>query len=144
MSSKAGTKYSKELVDKICDLMSGSHKSIRVCCAECGITYNTFKNWVNEESEQYQEYAFTQYTRAKEEQLQFMSEEITNLTYDMQKLIREGKTYTGENVNAAVAALRVQIDSLKWLLSKLAPKKYGDKVEHTGNLDVAITGMKIV
>lgn len=137
-------KYSKELVDTICDAMASSHKSIRTCCSENGITYNVFKNWVNEAHVDYKEYAFTQYTRAKEDQLQFMSEEITNLTYDMQKLIREGRTYTGENVNAAVAALRVQIDSLKWLLSKLAPKKYGDKIEHTGNVDVQITGMKIV
>jgi hypothetical protein len=42
--------------------------------------------------------------------------------------------------------LKIQIDSLKWLLSKLAPKEYGDKVaiEHEGNVNHVVTGMKIV
>ena len=71
------------------------------------------------------------YTRAKKDQIDFLAEEINRLTYDMQDLIRRGKTYHEGNVNAAVAALRVQIDSLKWTLSKLDPKKYGDKLDVT-------------
>ena len=29
----------------------------------------------------------------------------------------------------------LQIDTRKWLLSKLAPKKYGDKIELSGDKD---------
>lgn len=142
--SNSTSKYSEQLIDKICSDMANSPKSIRTCCIENGISYDVFKLWVNEHKKEYKEYALTQYAHAKEEQIQFLSEEITRLTYEMQTLIREGKTYSEFNVNAAVAALRVQIDALKWVLSKLAPKKYGDKVEIDAKVDVAVTGMKIV
>ena len=32
---------------------------------------------------------------------------------------------------AAVQARKLQVDTRKWILSKLAPKKYGEKVEQT-------------
>jgi hypothetical protein len=78
------------------------------------------------------------YARAKDDQIEFVADEINRLTYEMQHLLREGVTYNEINVNAAVATLRVQVDALKWQLSKLAPKKYGDKieVENTGTLTV--------
>jgi hypothetical protein len=31
---------------------------------------------------------------------------------------------------------RVELDARKWFASKLLPKKYGDKVEHEGNVNV--------
>ena len=32
--------------------------------------------------------------------------------------------------NAAVQRARLRVDTRKWLMSKLAPRKYGDRVEH--------------
>ena len=42
--------------------------------------------------------------------------------------------------STAVQRNRLRVDTRKWLLSKLAPKKYGDKVlnEHTGAYGGAI------
>ena len=39
-----------------------------------------------------------------------------------------------------VAWKRVQIDTMKWLLSKRNPKKYGDKIglEHSGEINVGL------
>ena len=36
---------------------------------------------------------------------------------------------------------RLQIDARKWLLSKMLPKKYGDKqqLEHSGSISIADT-----
>ena len=41
----------------------------------------------------------------------------------------------------AVARSRLRIDQRKWYLSKLAPKKYGEKldIEHSGNMDIKVT-----
>jgi hypothetical protein len=49
----------------------------------------------------------------------------------------QAETYADEMVNIADAAkdanlARLQIDARKWKASKLAPKKYGDKVALTG------------
>ena len=35
------------------------------------------------------------------------------------------ETTTGDNIDRS----RLSVDSMKWLLSKLAPKKYGDKLQ---------------
>lgn len=35
--------------------------------------------------------------------------------------------------SAAVQKQRLQVDTRKWLLSKLAPKKYGEKLELSGD-----------
>ena len=42
----------------------------------------------------------------------------------------------GSDDNVKVARDRVRVDIRKWAMSKIAPKKYGDKVEHTGDLTV--------
>jgi hypothetical protein len=47
----------------------------------------------------------------------------------MEEMVRGDNVYNEFNINAAVKVLQIQIDSLKWQLSKLAPKEYGDKIE---------------
>lgn len=133
--------YSETLIDSICETLSTTHKSIRKCCEENGVSYNAFKAWINDQKPDFKEYALAQYTRAKDEQIAYLADEILNLTYEMQELIKQGKTY-GDNVNAAVSALRIQIDSIKWILSKLVPKKYGDKIDLTSDGEPIGTGIK--
>jgi len=136
MPNQHSNTYSEKLVDDICEKLANSHLSIRKCCELHGISYAAFNNWINEKKEgnkDFHPYALSQYARAKEDQIKYLADEILRLTYEMQELIRVGKTYNEFNVNAAVAALRVQIDSLKWILSKLKPKTYGDKLDVTSD-----------
>ena len=42
--------------------------------------------------------------------------------------------FDGEHVQRA----RLRIDSRKWLMSKMAPKKYGDRIEVGGNSDTPL------
>ena len=56
-----------------------------------------------------------QYARAKEIQLEQMADDIQTIADSADK----------EDYNVA----RLRVDSRKWLLSKLVPKKYGDRVE---------------
>jgi hypothetical protein len=42
-------------------------------------------------------------------------------------------TGEGKVDNAMVQKQRLRVDTRKWLLSKLAPKKYGDKLELSGD-----------
>jgi hypothetical protein len=62
---------------------------------------------------------------------------------------RQGDTYADRAVDEALTATdaalgRLKMDALKWAASKLAPKKYSDKVEieHTGK--VKITTIRLV
>jgi hypothetical protein len=42
-----------------------------------------------------------------------------------------------------VQRARLQVDTRKWLLSKLAPKKYGERLELTGDPDRPLAIQKI-
>jgi hypothetical protein len=48
------------------------------------------------------------------------------------EILSIGDEVEGSTDNATVQAARVRIDSRKWLLAKLNPERYGDKVELTG------------
>jgi hypothetical protein len=44
-----------------------------------------------------------------------------------------GSTDSGSTDSGAVQKQRLQVDTRKWLLARLAPKKYGDKLELAGD-----------
>ena len=70
----------------------------------------------------------TSIARAREEQAEHLAEEIVNIA----------DTCTDPH------KARLQIDARKWYASKLAPKKYGEKLDlnasHTGEIHIVIGG----
>jgi hypothetical protein len=130
----------KDITEKafydVCDSMENATCGMEKLCKENGnISYPMFKLYIRPTSEYYDPNKLSYYTRAKDEQKMYLSEMILTLTQEMQEKIELGKIGY-ENVNAAVSALRVRIDSIKWLLSKLDPKKFGDKIEHSGDMSI--------
>lgn len=75
-----------------------------------------------------------EYARAREIGWAYHAEEILRIADEERLMVRtktdkEGKTYEMEV--DAVERSRLQIDARKWLLSKMLPKVYGDKIETT-------------
>jgi hypothetical protein len=75
-----------------------------------------------------------QYARAKEVMVEIMAEETFEIADD-----KSGDHYTDEfgatrTDNGVIQRARLQVDTRKWFVSKLLPKKYGDKLiaEHSG------------
>ena len=115
------TDYTKDMADKICEKISGG-LSLRAICAEPGMpARGTVYCWLIENAD-FQD----QYARAREEQADSFADEIIDIADSV-------APETGE-----VAKAKLQIDARKWKASKMAPKKYGDKVEQqiTGNLAI--------
>ncbi len=108
------TLYNKELTNKICEQIADG-KSIRtICKAEDMPGMSTIFTWLGENQE-FQE----QYTRAKSMQSDAFIEDMLDKT---------------ENVSTdkdSIAKARLQVDTMKWIASKLKPKVYGDKVDVT-------------
>jgi hypothetical protein len=52
-------------------------------------------------------------------------------------------TAEGKLDGVSVAHARLRVDTRKWLLSKLAPKKYGDKLELSGDAENPIAVQRI-
>lgn len=70
-----------------------------------------------------------QYARAKQESADAMAEEILDSADE--SLVDAYKSADVRGVNAIVQAHRLKIDTRKWLMAKMKPKKYGEKVDVT-------------
>lgn len=97
-------------------------------------TKTTVLNWALEDRDGF----LTIYTRARELQLECEADEINDIADDgsndfMERLGRDGETklvYNRDSVDRS----KLRVETRKWRLTKLAPQKYGDKIEqkHTG------------
>ena len=96
--------------------------SLRKACKNSGIPRVTFFDWIDKE----QRFA-DRYTRAKEQGIEARFESIEE-DYNEEP---QRDPETGKIDSAWVQLQRLKIDSKKWELSKLAPKKYGDKIDVT-------------
>lgn len=96
--------------------------------------YDTIRTWIATDQPFSDKYA-----KAKLEQLELMSEEIIDIADDSSldmAFTEEGKAYVDrEHINRS----RLRVDTRKWVLSKLLPKKYGDKLEVAGNAAEPLT-----
>lgn len=77
-----------------------------------------------------------QYARARDIGLDAMADEILEISDDgtndwMEKEGRDGTTHYVVN-GEAMGRSRLRVDTRKWLLSKIAPKRYGDSLTLTG------------
>jgi hypothetical protein len=92
-------------------------------CKRAGVNQSTFNDWLNGDAALAAEYA-----RAREDLLEMMASDLLDIADRP-----VGSTESGATDSGAVQKQRLQVDTRKWLLSKLAPKKYGDKLEVSGD-----------
>lgn len=83
--------------------------------------------------------AAERYARAKEAALEAMADEILDIADEV-----AGDTFEDDQGNVKIAPdvvnrARLRVDTRKWLLSKLAPKKYGDKLDVDAKVGVTVT-----
>ena len=94
---------------------------------------NTLYRWLNKDK-QFRE----QYARAREQQALFYTEKIEKVIVEL----KNSGDYTREDIDVA----RLEIDSYKWVASKLLPKVYGTNQQQTNvQVNIApVTGMQII
>jgi hypothetical protein len=107
---------------------------VKICDRDDMPSVVTVFDWLNKHAE----FALS-YTRAREAQMDFYSEEITDIAD------KAGPS------NEEVQKARLQIETRKWLMSKIKAKKYADRIEpttvnnYTDNrkIDVAFETLKL-
>jgi len=129
--------YTQEKADTICaELADG--KSLRTICRSDDMpSVKTVFNWMRTRPEFLQ-----QYTRAKEESADALSDEMVEIADDAANdwMATNDPDNPGYKINGEhVQRSRLRIETRKWLASKLKPKKYGDKLDlaHSGMPEVA-------
>ena len=122
------TIFSQRLADKICLLISTTSHGLRVICKIHKDLPNplTVYRWLNTNED-----FCKQYARAKEEQAQVIFDEILTIsdTTQIGSIIYTRKGRKEARVGDMIEHRRLQIDARKWVLSRLLPKKYGERIE---------------
>ncbi len=119
------TIFTQELADKICERIAEGYSMRTVCASDDMPGLSAVFRWIRENKEFQQQYA-----RATEERTEAMSEELLDLSDDALPL---AQSVDPKASGAVVQAARLQVDTRKWLMSKMKPKKYGDKLDMTTN-----------
>lgn len=112
------SKYSEALADRICDELANKFSMRQICAREGMPTRQSVDNWMSAKPD-----FLAKCARAREDQADFIVEDCIDI---------EDRTISGE-INPAAA--RAVLSSKQWRASKLAPKKYGDKLALGGDSD---------
>lgn len=121
--------YTPELALEICRRISEGESLRQLCRDESMPSTSSVLKWAREKPEFSQQYA-----DAREALLEHWAEEINEIADDasndwIKREKEEGRVeilVDTDHINRS----RLRVDTRKWLLSKLAAKKYGDKTQH--------------
>jgi hypothetical protein len=112
-----------EIIQNVLDGMAIGGLSCFKACQAAGVPNSTFMRWVDADAELAERYA-----HAREDLIERMANEVLELADS-----DVPETGDGKRDWQAIQQRKLQVDSRKWLLSKLAPKKYGDRLELAGD-----------
>lgn len=132
-------KKANEVNQRICQFISLGYSN-RQAAEAVGIDRSTLYDWLAQDSE-----FSDQYAKACEKRCHHWADEINEIADDglndwVEREKEHGEmhlVFNGEHFQRS----RLRVDTRKWLLSKLQPKKYGEKldVEHSGGINITVT-----
>ena len=123
------TDYNQEIAEEICVRISTGEPLVRICKEDGMPHLATVYRWLSRFNEFSEMYA-----KAKDQAADTLAEEIQDLADQMplQKIDKDGGTSFD---SAYIQWMHLRVDARKWVAAKLKPRKYGDRVELTGNKD---------
>jgi hypothetical protein len=141
--------YSQEEKDKIFDVVIESicnGNSLRKSCNNV-IPCKTFFEWMSNDELKSKQYAY-----ACTERADFIFEQTLNISDNVENdmiTLEDGREVVN---NAVIQRDRLRVDTRKWFLSKINPKKYGEKIDVTTDgekitnpqIDLKIDGSSIL
>lgn len=121
--ARAPVRYSEEIADEIIERMIEGEALRQICRDAHMPTAGAVVHWTEHNS------AFAQrYARAREALADRIADELLELADSVAGCADMG----------VVQAARLQIDTRKWIASKLMPRRYGEKVTLEGNPDAPL------
>ncbi len=123
--------YTKKIGDDICRRLSAGESLRRICLDDKLPEARTVHYWLVDGNH---EAFFQQYTRARTIQAENMFDEILDIADDGENdymLITKGDNEYNVEDREVLNRSRLRVDSRKWYLSKVLPKKFGDKIDLT-------------
>ena len=122
------SEYNQEIADRICAELAQGYSLRTVCTPDDMPSVKTIFNWFRTYPEFLQ-----QYTRAKEESADAMADEVLdiadNAENDWMVVNRKDGSEAWQLNGEHVQRSRLRIETRKWLMAKMKPKKYGEKLD---------------
>lgn len=127
------TSYSLEIAARICERLADGESLKAMCDDEDMPSRTSVFKWLG----LHKEFA-DMYARAREEQADAIFDEVLNIADDarndwMEKHDEDGSNIGWRENGEAIRRSQLRIDARKWMAGKLRPKKYGDKLELSGD-----------
>lgn len=129
MTAGRPSDYTQETAELIC-MRLAEGESLRSVCSDEGMpSKQSVLRWLTKHEE-----FRSQYVRAKEQGAEALAEEMFDIADDgandwMEKKDKDGEAIGWQLNGEHVRRSQLRIDTRKWYLSKIMPKKYGDKVQ---------------
>ena len=123
---KAGrpSEFSQETVTAICERMAEGETLRKICSDPEMPSRNTVLRWVKNDD------GFKrQYENARQACMDWYADEIVNIAWDTSNDTVQGNSGQPLCNHEWIARSRLKVDSLKFLMAKLHPTRYGDKVQ---------------
>lgn len=126
--------YSADVAAAICERLANGEALNAICKDEHMPPESTVRGWALDDVDGFS----AKYTRARDIGLDAMADRLLLIANTPQ----EGETSTDQEWGTSVKRgdmiehRRLQVDAHKWYLSKMAPKRYGDKLTLDGAVDV--------
>ena len=121
--------YTEAIATALCDRLAAG-ESLRAICRDADMPgRQTVADWLTRDAD-----FFDRYTRARMVGLDDMADELLEIA---------DSAGTGDGpaarASAEVQRAKLRIDTRRWLLSKLAPQRYGERIQHEHHGDVVVT-----
>jgi hypothetical protein len=107
------TRYTREFADEVCRRLAEG-ASLREVCRDHGIPESSVRQWVRDNRDNFS----VRYQTARVLQVEAWGDLIIEI---------------GNRDDLDAPEKRVRIDSLKWLMSRIVPKKWGDRLLVAGD-----------
>ena len=130
------TLYTEEFAAEICARIADGETLRDVCRDDRMPARSTVHRWVLDDVEGFSD----RYARARDMQLESWAEEIQEIGDDasndwMERKFKDGSTGIVLNTEAVMRST-LRVNNRKWLLSKLKPERYGERLNLSGSLDL--------
>jgi hypothetical protein len=124
---KRPAEFTDEIFQEACDRMAGGEGLRKICEDPQMPSRQTFLRWIEKDTGRQ-----AQYTAAREALMDWYAEEILTIAWDSSRdtIPADGKK-PARCDNEWVNRSRLKVDTLKFLMAKLHPKRYGDKLPET-------------
>lgn len=124
---------SAALCERILDAIAEG-KSLRESCDKENLAPGNWINWINSDKQ-----LLEQYTHAREVRAELLFEEIIEIADESSNDTLVDDSGNEKANSEWIARSRLRVDARKWALSKMLPKKYGDKLEVDNKGEVGLT-----